>query len=420
MSSTRRYLCDCLPCCLSAGVHQVSIQLDLETVFQFSHLVRAALMSGSPQSFRPAAMLIERSKDFGRSWKVFRYFAEDCSLHFPSVSAGPADSIDDVVCDSRYSGSEPSTDGEVPVHMTVQIHTMKTGRPAYLITLTNIRLNFTRLFTLGDTLLTRRRRNPQDKYYYSLYNMVVRGSCFCNGHAGRCTPVHGRCVCQHNTAGENCERCQDFHHDSPWRPGGENTADICRRCNCHGHSDSCHFDAARYRATSGVSGGVCDGCLHDRTGPQCEQCRPFLYQDPQRAKDDPHACIPCSCNVIGSLGPYCSKVGGLCECKPNVIGRCCDTCAPLICFVLLPACECDPRGSVSELCDQVRGQCACRAEVAGRRCDRCQTGYWGFPQCRACQCNGLSEDCDAESGECRSCREHSAGPNCDRFYMNIH
>lgn len=58
-------------------------------------------------------MLVERSKDFGRSWKVFRYFAEDCSLHYPSVSNQPAESVDDVVCDSRYSGSEPSTDGEV-------------------------------------------------------------------------------------------------------------------------------------------------------------------------------------------------------------------------------------------------------------------------------------------------------------------
>lgn len=37
----------------------------------------------------------------------------------------------------------------------------------------------------------------------------------------------------------------------------------------------------------------------------------------------------CKCNVTGSLGPSCSKLGGFCECKPNVIGRCCDTCAPL-------------------------------------------------------------------------------------------
>lgn len=62
-------------------------------------------------------------------------------------------------------------------------------------------------------------------------------------------------------------------------------------CNCHSHSDSCHFDAARYEATGGVSGGVCDDCGNNRMGPQCEQCQPFLYQDPQRAKDDPQACI---------------------------------------------------------------------------------------------------------------------------------
>uniref|UniRef100_A0A671XN02 Laminin, beta 4 n=1 Tax=Sparus aurata TaxID=8175 RepID=A0A671XN02_SPAAU len=759
------------------GVHHVSIRLDLEAVFQFSHLVLTF------KSFRPAAMLVERSKDFGQSWKVFRFFAEDCSLNFPSVSNQPANSIDDVICDSRYSGSQPSTDGEVVLKALDPIFEIENPYAPNiqdLITLTNIRINFTRLFTLGDTLLGRRRRNAQDKYYYALYNMVVRGSCFCNGHASQCTPVdrrrgdvftqtgmvHGRCVCWHNTAGENCERCQDFHHDSPWRPGGENTVDICRSCNCHGHSVSCHFDAARFEATGGVSGGVCDDCRHDRTGPQCERCRPFLYQDPQRAVEDPHACIPCDCdpagsqggglcdalsgrcvckenvdgqrcdrckqgffnlrqdnpagcqacrchglgsvgscdqvtgscecnllatgplcdrclegfwglgnsafrcspcdcdiggahsnrcspedgqchclpnmvgrrcsdpapghflppldyflyeaelasplhggassspppstppsssslvihvdltavfpvtwtglglvrvlegvglrftvdnlpssmdyqlviryepetatpltiwtcvschcllllfvsrgavldspvclntggryfvdivfnkqpgsddsssthilidsmalipsiefvqdfcsqsdldafrsfrciglaaelnpqeslpdvceglvksmsarihngaarkcNVAGSLGPFCSELGGLCECKPNVIGRCCDTCAPLT-FGFGPAgckpCECDPSGSVSELCDQIRGQCACRSDVTGRRCDRCQMGFWSFPFCRACECNGLSEECDEETGECLNCREHATGPNCDR------
>ena len=57
--------------------------------------------------------MVERSKDFGQTWKVFRYYAEDCAAHFPWVPAGASDSVDDVVCDGRYSGSQPSTDGEV-------------------------------------------------------------------------------------------------------------------------------------------------------------------------------------------------------------------------------------------------------------------------------------------------------------------
>uniref|UniRef100_A0A674AJP4 Laminin subunit beta-1 n=1 Tax=Salmo trutta TaxID=8032 RepID=A0A674AJP4_SALTR len=683
------------------GVHQVSIRLDLETLFQFSHLVLTF------KSFRPAAMLVERSKDYGYSWKVFRYFAEDCASHFPGVSQGPADSTDDVICDSRYSASEPSTDGEVVLKALDPSFDIENPYAPHIqeqITLTNLRVNFTHLFTLGDTLLGRKKRNPQEKYYYALYEMVVRGSCFCNGHASMCMPVdgtrgdvlnepgmiHGRCVCQHNTVGTNCERCQDFYNDVPWRPAGQTDPHVCRRCNCHGHSETCHFDIDQYQASGGVSGGVCDGCRHDRMGPQCERCRPYLYQDPQLSVEDPrgcirksassrfrsrlgfwsscpckscttpmkctcdcdptgsldnglcdpvtgqcvcqrlamgplcdqclpgywglgntvHTCSPCDCdhggaysstcssldgqcqclpnmvgrscgdpapghflaaldyylyeaenarsipldpgsalqivprertpdvpitwtgpgfvrvldgaglrftvdnlpasldyhlviryepevratiqpnsnpqssshtlidsmglipkmesvqdfcsqseldsfrrfrcfelaaeqetlpdvcygligslsarihngamlcrcNIQGSHGPYCSKFGGLCECKANVVGRCCDSCAPLN-FGFGPngcaPCECDPRGAVAELCDQVRGQCPCRMEVGGRRCDRCLSGYYGFPLCRPCDCNGLAELCDQDTGACLDCREHSTGYNCE-------
>lgn len=186
-------------------------------------------------------------------------------------------------------------------------------------------------------------------------------------------------------------------------------------CNCHGHSVSCHFDAARFEATGGVSGGVCDDCRHDRTGPQCERCRPFLYQDPQRAVEDPHACIRTLLHLLTLMFVHddtqfffsLSIVVLMSSVHPSSGGRELDTSVSLVynnsnyyCCVspevryiftcsCVSACDCDPAGSQGGgLCDALSGRCVCKENVDGQRCDRCKQGFFNLRQDNPAGCQG--------------------------------
>ncbi|CAG9760320.1 unnamed protein product [Ceutorhynchus assimilis] len=423
------------------GKEKVYIQLDLEAEFHFTHLIITF------KTFRPAAMLIERSYDFKQTWQVYRYFAINCTESFPNIKQGHPGNLTDVVCESRYSGLAPATDGEVIYRVlppTMPVDNPYSENVQNLLKMTNLRINFTKLHTLGDDLLDQR-EEIQEKYYYAITDMVVRGSCSCYGHANRCLPlrgidpkpdmVHGHCECTHNTKGRNCEKCEDFFNDLPWRPAIGKQSNACKRCNCNNHATSCHFDAALFETKGRVSGGVCDGCQHNTMGSNCEQCKPFFYKDPERDIQDPEVCRPCDCDPHGSLDegicdsitdPVNNLVAGSCHCKTNVDGRRCDQCKNGFWNFTeqnldgCQACTCNTLGTIdNQGCNVYTGECTCKRYVTGRDCFQCLPQYWGLSEkqdgCQSCDCDpGGAYDnfCDVITGQCR-CRDHMTGRTCD-------
>lgn len=430
------------------GKENVTIQLDMEAEFHLTHLIIQF------KTFRPKAMLVERSFDFGKTWRVYRYFAHNCHEAFPNVSTSYQRSLSQVVCESRYSGVAPSSEGEVIFRVlppNINVSNPYSEEVQNLLRMTNLRINFTKLHTLGDDLLDNR-AEIQEKYYYSIYEMTVRGSCSCYGHASRCLPmpgvesknnmVHGRCECTHNTRGMNCEYCEDFYNDLPWQPAVGKTSNACKRCTCNNHATSCHFDYAVYNLTGKISGGVCDDCQHNTMGRNCELCKPHFYQDPNLDIQNPDICKPCDCEPDGSENNEgdCDAItdiatnleAGRCHCKKNVGGSRCDECKegywnfdpsnPEGCI----ACTCDALGTVRERgCDPKKGDCLCKRHVTGKNCEQCLPQFYGLSDsddgCLSCDCDiggSLDNYCDVITGNCK-CRPNITGRRCDQAPQNF-
>jgi len=155
-------------------------------------------------------------------------------------------------------------------------------------------------------------------------------------------------------------------------------------------------------------------------GDKCDTCKPGFFGQ---------QCEVCQCHQEGILNNYCNVENGMCTCKSMFMGDSCDTCKPgfdpthdpacgacqseFYGYENCRACECNIYGRVDNNCDLETGKCNCMDNFMGDKCETCQPGFFG-QQCEECQCNvegSLNTECNLE-GKC-NCKDNFMGDKCD-------
>uniref|UniRef100_A0A8C3NPG6 Laminin subunit alpha 5 n=1 Tax=Cyanoderma ruficeps TaxID=181631 RepID=A0A8C3NPG6_9PASS len=208
--------------------------------------------------------------------------------------------------------------------------------------------------------------------------------CHCHEAGARgsqCQPFGGQCPCKSNVIGRQCSRCATGYWGFP----------NCRPCDCG------------TRLCDEVTGQCI--CPPHTLKPECVVCEPQTFGCHPLI-----GCEDCNCSRPGVqelAEPGCDVDSGQCRCKPNIIGRRCDLCAPgYYHYPDCRRCDCHQAGTEASVCDPVTGQCHCKENVEGLRCDQCRLGTFSLDAtnpkgCTKCFCFGATD-------RCRSAEKHRA------------
>uniref|UniRef100_A0A3B5M4G7 Usher syndrome 2A (autosomal recessive, mild) n=1 Tax=Xiphophorus couchianus TaxID=32473 RepID=A0A3B5M4G7_9TELE len=265
-----------------------------------------------------------------------------------------------------------------------------------------------------------------------------------------------------------CEHCAPLYNDKPFRSGDQLQPMNCRLCQCYGHAVSCHYDALadehpdeHYQG----GGGVCDHCMHNTSGKNCERCVGGFFRLQDSDPTSARVCQPCDCNAAGTVegDTECAQIGGQCNCKAAVTGRQCAHCLPgwyglnATNPTGCTSCNCSDQGTVItstgavSICNQHTGQCLCKPHVTGKyvknpakdscifilseahffsypglSCESCEFGYWNLSHpdgCIPCDCDplgSLSSFCEPSGGQCECKPGVGEGHHCDSCRHGYH
>ncbi|XP_014209765.1 laminin subunit alpha isoform X2 [Copidosoma floridanum] len=419
---------------LSRGKKYEEVNLTINLGQEFHVAYVYVRMGNSP---RPGLWVLEKSKDDGKTWSPWQYFSDsdsDCMTYFGIDSHTPITRDDSVICTTEYSKIVPLEGGEIPISI---LNNRPSAKHYFNSTVlqewtraTNVRFRFLKTKNLLGHLMSVRRQDPTvtRRYFYSIKDISIGGRCFCNGHADSCDsldPDHPKklfCRCHHNTCGHQCDTCCKGFEQKKWRQSTNSKKFVCEPCNCFGHTEECTYDVEIDEKHMSLDihgnyegGGVCQNCRHNTEGINCNRCKPKFYRPSNKPLNATDVCQPCKCDHFYSTG-NCYDSTGQCECRPEYSAPNCDSCSyGYFGYPDCRRCECHLNGTDGYHCEATEGQCPCKENYAGHYCDICAEEYYDFPNCLPCECNtigSLNNVCDVESGNC-TCRQNYGGRSCD-------
>uniref|UniRef100_A0A3Q1EYN8 Netrin 5 n=1 Tax=Acanthochromis polyacanthus TaxID=80966 RepID=A0A3Q1EYN8_9TELE len=300
------------------------LTLPLGRRFEITYISLQFCHQGEPSD--PISISILKSMDYGRTWRPMQHYSSNCLENFRLPSQ--------TIAKTRHQETEPLCSDPRPLQrqrggMVLAFSTLD-GRPSSpdfdysptlqdWVTATDIRVVFHQVSK--DIKVA-----P-----LALSDLQVGGRCKCNGHASRCRrddAGHAVCVCEHHTAGPDCDVCEDFYFDRPWHRATPTHPNPCVACECNGHSNKCRFSMEVFQQSGRRSGGVCQKCRHHTAGRHCQYCQNGYTRDHSKPLNHRKACQPCQCHPLGAVGRWCNQTSGQCLCRDGVTGLRCNRCAP--------------------------------------------------------------------------------------------
>uniref|UniRef100_A0A8D3B4E6 Netrin-G2-like n=1 Tax=Scophthalmus maximus TaxID=52904 RepID=A0A8D3B4E6_SCOMX len=313
---------------------------------------------------RPTSMILEKSMDKGETWQPYQFYADDCLETFgmsPKRFSDLAPSnLTRVICTEQYSGWVGAKEDKVVVfevrarfgvfagpkliNMDALYTRMETTTGLRdFFTFTNLRLRLLRP-ALGGTFV---QRENLLKYFYAISNIDVPARCKCNLHASQCVLRDAtlQCVCDHNTTGQDCQRCRQGYASRSWRSGSylpppRGSANTCTvtlvcvsvcvsECECNGHSNRCSY-------IDFINVVTCVSCKHNTRGQNCQFCRLGYYRNASLSLDHEDVCVGqsgaeagCTVNVCDEERLICQNGGTCvdlqrCVCPDTFTGSLCE------------------------------------------------------------------------------------------------